>query len=437
MAGLPLPAYGLSGASAQHINDMYEHMTLPNGLRLVFERRNEASSAAIGIWVDAGSRNETAKQAGCAHFIEHMLFKGTSSLSASELAARMDALGGQFNAFTDRETTCFHARVISEKLDEAAELLADLFFRSLFREEDVRSERGVILEEMDMYRDTPEDLVVEQLFRKTFPGALGREVLGAPSILRGLTGADLKAFMDREYVPGRIVVALCGCFTDRDIARLAELFSVPPARPVPSGPRHSSYRGTFVTTEKATEQNHICVSWPGLRASDPDRFAWNALSTVLGGGMSSRLFQTVREKHGLCYAIGSFTASFRETGALCVTTAANPGADLHALRLILQEARSLAEDGVSERELRLALDQIRSGIILAGESSSYRMNRLGSSVLALGRCTDMDELLERYGSVTREDVRALACRLFSAGNTGFSVVGQISSADTYREVLAG
>ena len=416
---------------------MYEQITLPNGVRIVYERLSGARSAAVGIWVKAGSRNETAKQSGYAHFIEHMLFKGTDSLSASELAARMDSLGGHFNAFTDRETTCFHARVISEKLDEAAELLADQFFRSLFREEDVRSERGVILEEMDMYRDTPEDLVVEQLFRRAFPGSLGREVLGDRSVLRAVSAEDLRTFMGREYVPGRIVVALCGSFTDRNVSRLRELFSVPGARPLPPEPRKTSYRAAFVTCEKETEQNHICLSWPGLSLGDPDRFAMHTLSTVFGGGMSSRLFQTVREKHSLCYSIGTFTASFRDTGALCVTTAANPGADLQALRLILQEAKALSEDGVSERELRLAIDQIRSEIILAGESTSVRMNRLGSSVLACGDCLSMDEMLDRCSSVTREDVRSLACRLFASTVTGFSAVGHIPSDEAYREILAG
>ncbi len=410
---------------------MNDQLTLQNGIRLVLEHLPDARSASIGIWVGVGSRNETARQAGFTHFIEHMLFKGTSSRSASELAAQMDSLGGQFNAYTDRETTCYHARVISERLDEATDLLADMFFHSLFREEDIISERSVILEEMDMYRDAPDDLVVEQLFRKAFPGALGREVLGARRVLLSVTRDDLISFMEKEFIPDRTVVSLCGNYSDNNVAHITELFSQPAKLPLPSCPRQSAYRSEFIVHKKPIEQNHICLSWPGLSSGDPDRFAWHVLCTILGGGMSSRLFQTIREKNGLCYSISSFTASFRETGAIFVATATNRDADLRAIRMILEEAKVLTESKVSSKEKDLAIDQIRSEIILSHESTSARMSRLGSSVLTLGHSMSLEELLQGYFSVQREDILRLAQKYLSPDMVGFSAVGRLSPPEKY------
>ena len=409
---------------------MVEVTTLPNGVRLVTEAMTSVRSAAVGIWVGVGSRYERAGEEGSAHFIEHMLFKGTDRSTAAELAGRMDAVGGQVNAFTTRDTTCFYARVLDSHLATASDILAEMFFDSLFREEDVVSERGVVLEEIDMYRDTPEDLVVEQLLRKVFPGPLGRPVLGRPAALKAMTGAFLRAFKEREYSPERIVVSLCGSFTDADIARLGDRFSrMAPGRP--GRFRKTAYTPGVVLKRKATEQNHFCLTWPGLPEGSEERFAWQVLSMVLGGGMSSRLFQTVRERHGLCYSISSFTASFADTGIFGVTTAVGRGSEEKALSLVRQEIDRLLDSGITEQELSRSREQIKSGVVLSMESTSARMNRLGSAMLYQGRCLTADEIIERYNAVTAEDVLALARRTFTPEGLGFSAVGRLADPERY------
>ena len=209
---------------------MYEIITLPNGVRIAHEKMSGVRSAAVGIWVGFGSRYEKRGEEGSAHFIEHMLFKGTAHSTAAELAGRMDAIGGQVNAFTSRDSTCFYARVLDSHLDEASDILCEMFFDSLFSESDVVNERGVVLEEIDMYRDTPEDIVVEQLMGRIFPGALGKPVLGRPASLNGMTGASLRAFKEREYSPERIVVSVCGSFTEDNLARAVASRGVPQER---------------------------------------------------------------------------------------------------------------------------------------------------------------------------------------------------------------
>ena len=413
---------------------MYEIMTLSNGVRIVAEHMEGVRSAAVGIWVGAGSRCEKRGEEGSAHFIEHMLFKGTDRSDAAELAGRMDAIGGQINAFTTRESTCFYARVLDTHLPEACDILTEMFFDSTFAEEAVSNELGVVLEEIDMYRDTPEDTVVEQLLGKVFPGPLGRPVLGRPSSLRKMTGESLRAFKDREYSPARIVVALCGSFTDGDLRLLQERFSrVEASRP--NRIRKTGYTPARVLKRKATEQNQICLTWPGLPEGHKDRFAWQILSMVLGGGMSSRLFQTVREQNGLCYSISSFTASFAETGLFGISTAVGRDSEEKALTLIRREVERFTADGITEQELSRAREQIKSGVVLGLESTSARMHRLGSATLYQGECLSADEIIERYNAVTADAVLALARKTFIPEGLGFSAVGRLAEEEKYMSLL--
>ncbi len=413
---------------------MYEIMTMPNGVRIAYEKMDGVRSASVGIWVGVGSRYEKADEEGSAHFIEHMLFKGTVTSTAAELAGRMDAIGGQVNAFTTRDSTCFYARVLDSHLDEVSDILCEMFFDSLFSEDDVRNERGVVLEEIDMYRDTPEDLVVEQLMGKVFPGALGKPVLGRVASLNGMTGASLRAFKEREYSPDRTVVSVCGSFTDANLQKLADRFSAL-APTHPGKCRKSAYKSAVIAKRKATEQNHFCLSFPGLPDGSESRFAWQVLSMALGGGMSSRLFQTVREKHGLCYSIGSFTSSYEEAGMLAISTAVGRDAEMKALALIRREVETFRNDGITDEELRRARELIKSGIILSLESSSSRMNRLGSSLLTLGKCLTADEIIERYDAVTKDDVLALSRELLDPAHMAFSAVGRLAPTEKYLTVF--
>ena len=269
---------------------------------------------------------------------------------------------------------------------------------------------------------------------RIFPGALGKPVLGRPASLNGMTGASLRAFKEREYSPGRIVVSVCGSFTEENLARLCGRFSaLAPSRPAAC--RKSVYTPAVVVKRKATEQNHFCLSFPGLPEGDENRFPWQVLSMALGGGMSSRLFQTVREKHGLCYSIGSFTAAYKETGMLAISTAVGRDSEEKALALIREEIEKFRQDGITDRELCTARELIKSGIILSLESSSSRMNRLGSGLLLLGKCLTADEIIERYDAVTAESVLALAREKLAPEKMGFSAVGRIAPADDYLSVF--
>jgi len=413
---------------------MYEKKVLPNGVRIIFERMESVRSAAVGIWVGVGSRYEASAEAGAAHFIEHMLFKGTSRYTASQLAEAMDAVGGQVNAFTTRDSTCFHARVLDTHLSLAIDILADMFFDSNFSEADAAGERGIILEEIDMYEDTPEDVVAEELFRVSFPGTLGKPVLGRPDSLSGLTGTALRAFKDAKYTGSRIVVSLGGSFSDEDIARIERRFSVLPAAPVaPCTP--DEYTTAFAIRKKATEQNHLILGFPGLSTASEDRFAMQLFSNILGGNASSRLFQTVREKHGLCYSIYSFSAAFADTGLFGVAVAMSRDTEKKAAALIMEELRRMREDGVTPEELSRSREQMKSALLMSLESTASRMNRLGYGELFLDGPLTAEELIGRYDAVTRDDVLAIARRSLDFGRMSFSAVGRTEDEGYYRETL--
>ena len=413
---------------------MYEKITLGNGVRIVFEPMDGVRSTAIGIWVGAGSRYERAAENGAAHFIEHMLFKGTDKYTAAELAEQMDGIGGQINAFTTREATCYYARVLDEHLETAFDILSGMFFDSLIAEDDVRNERGVILEEIDMYDDTPDDLCSERLFKGIFKGALGRPVLGTPKTLSAVTGESLRDFKDKNYIAPRIVVTLCGSFNENHIKMIENRFSVmEKKRDVPL--RACSYTKTLSAKRKAIEQNHLCIAFPGLRSAHEDRFALQIMSNILGGGMSSRLFQTVRERNGLCYSIYTFLAGFRDTGTFGIEIAMGQETEERALALIRDELLKLLDGGATEAELSRTREQVKSGLILSLESTHARMNKFGNGELMTGRSMSTDELIERYNSVTLDDVRTIAGRSINFDEMSISAVGRVSSGEKYLELL--
>ena len=414
---------------------MYEKITLPNGARVVFERMEGVRSVSLGIWVGAGSRFERAEEGGSAHFIEHMLFKGTATRTAAQLAEEADALGGQLNAYTTRDNTCFYTRVLDTHLPRAAEVLADMFFRSRFDEADVENEKGVIGEEIDMYEDTPEDVAAENLLAGCFPGALGRPVLGTEETLAGLSGRSLRAFMERTYTAPRIAVALAGSFTDADVDAVARIFAqMPPAER--GEPERSAYAPCLTLREKAVEQNQLVLGFPGLETASEERFAMQLFSNILGGSSSSRLFQTVREKHGLCYSIYSFTAGYQDTGLFAVALAANRQSERRALGLTIDELRRIRDDGVTAAELERAREQVTASILMSLESSASRMNRLGYGELFLPRgALTPDELIERYEAVTLADVRSLAQRTLDFRRASLSAVGRVADGEEYRAAL--
>lgn len=416
---------------------MYEKITLPNGVRILTEYVPAIRSAAIGIWVGTGSRHETAGESGAAHFIEHMVFKGTAKRTAAQLAEEMDAVGGQINAFTTKENTCFYARVLDTHLPQATDILCDMFFSSRFDEGDVQTERGVILEEIGMYEDNPEDICSERLAAAVYKGsALARPILGKRATLEKMTGESLKAYMASHYLAGNLVVSLAGSFTDTDVAELKSRFTAVPCGVCPLR-KTAAYQSAVTVKKKATEQNHLTLAFPGLPYGHEGRFALQLLSAILGGGMSSRLWQEVREKRGLCYSVYSYGAGHAETGLFAVYTALGKDMEREALNTIATVVKDFADRGVTQAELDRAREQSKANVLMGLESTQARMSNLGRSELLTGFVLEPDGIIAAYDTVTVEDVRRLAGAMFDFSRASLSAVGRVGTAEEYRAYLDG
>lgn len=414
---------------------MVQIETLPNGVRLVTEAIPAVRSAALGIWVGGGSREERAEESGASHFIEHMLFKGTASRTAQDLARQTDAIGGQMNAFTTKECTCFYARVLDEHLPQALDILWDMVYHSSFTQEAVETERGVILEEIDMYEDTPDDLCAEKLAAQVFQGsALARPILGAKETLAEMTGDSLRAYHHSHYQGHNTVVSLAGSFSPDLLDELRRRFAALPAgSPRPLVP--AAYTPGFVVTPKPIEQNHLTLAFPGLDYNSPRRFALQLLSSILGGGVSSRLFQQVREQQGLCYSIYSYGAGHADTGLFCVYTALNRETEDKALTTIRQVVDQLRTEGPTDEELSRAREQSKANVMMSLESTQSRMSHAGRSLLFSGEILTPEQILAAYDAVTRADVVALAQDIFRWDQVSLSAVGQVRRAEAYQSLL--
>lgn len=414
---------------------MTEIKRLPNGVRIVTEKVPGVRSAALGIWVGTGSRHEKARENGAAHFIEHMVFKGTEGRSTAQLAQEMDAIGGQVNAFTTKECTCFHARVLDRHLPRAADLLCDMVFRPRFAQEDVETERGVIFEEIGMCEDNPEDLCAERLSTAVFRGsALARPILGKRSTLEKMTGDSLRTYMKEHYRPQDLVVALAGSFTPRDVEDLTARFGALEGGPSPKTDQ-AEYTPAFTLKKKAIEQNHLTLAFPGIAFRDERRYALQLLSAMLGSGMSSRLWQEMREKRGLCYSVYSYAVGHAETGLFGIYTAVSPEMEREALSTLWQVVQEFADHGVTEEELARAREQAEASVLLSLESTQSHMSALGRGELLHGHVSTVEEVLRGYEEVTPETVRELARELFRFDALSLSAVGRVGTEEAYRELL--
>lgn len=413
---------------------MHELITLKNGVRVIYDHMPSVRSASVGIFVGFGSRFEQSSDNGSAHYIEHLLFKRTERHSAAELSYIMDSIGGHINAYTTREQTCFYAKVLDTSLNTAIELLSEMFFECAFDEDEADSERGVILEEIGMYEDAPDDVCYEKLMANCFKGSLGRPVLGKPNTLTKMTGESLKKYKEKHYTAGNIVISLCGSFDDGHLKLIEEKFGGLP-KTKSSKPRRAEYTPHISVRKKKTEQNQICAAFPSNSLKDDERFAMNLLSMTLGGGVSSRLFQNIREKYGLCYSIYSFQSNFSDTGLLTVSTGVSKDTEMKTLSLIRAELQKFTDGGVTTDELDRARQQAISSLLMGLESTSSRMLKLGNSMIGIGSCLTTDELVERYEAVTCEDILVLARNRLDFGNLSLSVLGKVEQPDEYAKVL--
>ena len=414
---------------------MYQEIKLQNGARLLLEKVPGARSAALGFFVGVGSRHETAAENGSAHFIEHMLFKGTHRRSAADLAMDMDAIGGQVNAFTTKEHTCFYARSLDRHLPQALDILSDMLFHSKFAQEDVETERGVILEEIGMYEDTPEDLVAERLASAIYKGtALARPILGTQATLSNMTGERLKDWHQRHYLPGNLVAALAGSFTQAQVDEILALMGSLEPGPAPVQ-TPAKYKRAVTCRRKNIEQNHLILAFPAMNYLDPRRYQLLLLNSLLGGGCSSRLFQEVREKRGLCYTVYSYVADHEDVGLQGIYTAVNPEQENAALTTIRNIIDDLAQHGPTQAELDRAREQAKAGLLLGCESIQSRMSHLGNAALLYHKVREVDEIIAEYEAVTRDQVQCLAQEMFSFDHASLSAVGKVKTIAQYSQWL--
>jgi predicted Zn-dependent peptidase len=402
-----------------------------SGLRIVTERMPSVRSATLGVWVGAGSRDERPDIAGSSHFLEHLLFKGTPTRNARQIAEAFEAVGGDLNAFTGKENTCFYARVLDRDLPMAVEYMSDMLQHSLLRKPDFEAERQVILEEINMHEDSPDELI-HDLFTETLWAGhpLGRPVLGTVKSITSVNRDQVKRFYRRHYVPANFVVAVAGNLEHEQVVQLVQqgVEAGPVRHEGPSAWHLRQHRdapnasGATLVRSRPTEQAHICLGTNGLARSDPERFAFGVVNQALGGGMSSRLFQEVREKRGLAYAVYSYHGMFAETGVFSVYAGTTPARAEEVLRIVRREISDLAEGGLGEEEFVRAKGHMKGSFVLSLEDTSGRMSRLGKSELAQGEILSVDETLERIDSVTLEDARRVAARVFAQPTT-LAVIG--------------
>ena len=414
---------------------MHQQINLPNGARLLLEEVPNVRSAALGFFVGVGSRHESARENGASHFIEHMLFKGTRRRTAAQLARDIDAIGGQLNAYTTKEHTCFHVRALDSHLDQGLDILEDMLFHSRFDQEDTEMERGVILGEIGMYEDTPEDLVSERLAAAVYKGTpLARPILGKESTLVRMDGDWLRAWQREHYHAGVIVAALAGSFSQAQAERLRELLAALPSGPVPQV-KAAAYRPAVTVKRKAIEQNHLILAFPAPSYLDPRRPQVLLFNSLLGGGCSSRLFQELREKRGLCYSVYSYISDHADTGLMGIYTAVSPDQEGPALEAVRQVTAELAEHGPTQEEVDRVREQAKANLLMGSESVHSRMGNMGASALLYNRVRETQEMLELYDAVTREQLRALAGELFQMEQAALSAVGRVGSAQDYAALL--
>jgi predicted Zn-dependent peptidase len=401
---------------------------LPGGIRVITEAMPTVRSVTLGVWVGVGSRDEDRESAGASHYLEHLLFKGTGRRSALEISASIEAVGGEINAFTTKEYTCFYARVLDADLPLAADVLTDVIAAALIRPEDVESERGVILEEIAMTDDDPGDIVHDEFALALFGDSpLGRPIAGTSDSVKALTRDQIAAHYRRHYTGPNLVVAAAGNLDHDRVVQLvhegfqrtaaASHLSLDPGL-APLGPRTLTAAAPSGTAtrliNRKTEQAHLVLGMPGVHRTDDRRWALGVLAAVLGGGMSSRLFQEVREKRGLAYSVYSYASQYADAGAFGVYAGCQPKKLREVLALCRAEIAKLVESGISEDELALGIGQLRGGTVLGLEDTGSRMSRIGKGELVYGEHLSVDTVLELIAGVTLDDVRAVAADLLTA-----------------------
>ncbi|MBV9265647.1 MAG: insulinase family protein [Acidobacteriaceae bacterium] len=423
--------------ASPHVRQI-ERATLPNGIRIVTESMPYVRSVSVGVWIGSGSRVERGPENGLSHFIEHMVFKGTKNRSAEEIARSIDSVGGGLDAFTSKELVSFNTKVMDEHLPFAVDVLADLVLHPLFREEDIEKEKGVILEEIKMEADQPEFVLHEAFIGNFWKGhGLGKPILGTRDTVKKFRQEMLVDFYNRVYSPHNILITAAGNLDHAEIVQLfSEKFAGLSDRGTPSVDSTPAAHAPVILKKKdSLEQVHIAMGVPAYPLAHPLRFPLYVLNTVLGGGMSSRLFQDIRERKGLAYAVYSELNLFSDTG--CLTIYAGTGVETakQVVDCIIQEFRQLRDEWIGDEELRRAKDHLKGSLMLSLESTSSRMSNLARQELYFDRFMSLDEMLYSIESVTVEEVQAIAQEFFKTENIALAMLGRIGDMQITRDDL--
>lgn len=404
---------------------MYQKKVLPNGVRIITEEIEHVRSIAFGLWVGAGSRDEREGFEGISHFIEHMFFKGTEHRTARDLAESLEAVGGQLNAFTTKEYTCYYAKVLDEDLDLAIDVLSDMFFYSRYDEKEIEKEKNVVIEEIKMYEDSPDELIHDVFSECVWNDhPLGKPILGTEESIRSLNRDKIMTFLSEHYAPDNLVIAVAGKIKHADIVeKLAAQFGDFRR----GGRRVLEGTPTGLTIEryqqKETEQMHILLGVPGLGQDDEDIYAMHIFNNIIGGGLSSRLFQQIREQRGLAYSVYSYHSTYVDTGLFGIYAGTSPKNTKEVIECILRELNEIKQKGISTLELERTKAQIKGGLYLGLESVSSRMSRLGKTELTYNRVLSPEEVVEKLEKVTQADVLRVIGRLWQRDNISVMTLG--------------
>jgi predicted Zn-dependent peptidase len=403
---------------------------LPSGLSLVTERMDDARSVCIGFWVGTGARDEEADKAGSSHFLEHLLFKGTAERSPSAIAEAVDEVGGDFNAFTTKEYTSFYIRLLAEHLPLGLDILSDIMWQPALRPGDLEAERQVILDEILMHADEPSDEAAEQSSALLFPDhPLGREVLGSQESVSAMSAARIREFFALHYRPGNMVVAVAGDLDHQVVADgLEARFSGPTGGSTPERKPPGEEVEPLRVRRRTTEQAHVVLASRSVDRFDRRRYALAVLNHVLGGGLSSRLFQEIRERRGLAYSVWSERVAYQDAGSVSVGMGTSPEHVAEVLDIVSTELALLGAEGITERELAIAKGNLRAETLLACEDSGARMSRIGAGMLLHGEVLSVDEVLGRVEALTLDEIHAAASEVVAAPRT-LSVVGPFDESD--------
>ncbi len=408
---------------------MVEVVKLKNGITIVLEKISFVRSVSFGIFVKNGSRNESEKTNGISHFIEHMMFKGTKKRTAKQIADDIDSVGGQINAYTTKEYTCYYTRTLDTHFNVAFDVLKDMYFNSLFSDDDIKKERKVIIEEINMYEDTPEEVGYDLLQSEIWKGnSIGYPILGTVKSISEFNEDIIKGYYKEHYRPDNTVLALAGNF-DRDmvIDEIDKYFgnfeslSLSESENVYHIPE---YFKSSIKKEKDIEQVHLTLCFPGVQSGSDESYILAIVNTIFGGGMSSKLFQKIREEHGLAYTVYSFLSNFVDTGLFSIYSGLNPSQFDQVYSLILKEISDFKKEKITEAQLLKTKEQLKSNFILSLESSSSRASNIGRSMLILNKVNEVDDIIKKVDKITLEQVYSIIDKIFDLNNLSVSVVGR-------------